>query len=201
MSGTATVSTKPDEAVIELGVRSQAADGQTAMQANAAKMSAVLKALGGVGVSRQDIETTRVSLDRSILARGTPHEQVLYVAQNVVRVTITDLDRVGAAIDAAVGAGADSVHDIRFQVSNPTEVRRRALQQAVRGARAKADAMAEAAGARVSGVISIREQGSPYQVGFDQAVPAALGAGGTPIVPQHEIQTRVTVSVVWSLSG
>jgi uncharacterized protein YggE len=62
--------------------------------------------------------------------------------------------------------------------------------------------MAAAAGARVTGVVSIREQGGeypqPYRMawGNESMVAAAL----TPIVPPHEIETRVTVTVVWSLA-
>jgi uncharacterized protein YggE len=202
VSGTATVSTRPDEAVVDLGVRSEAAASADAMQANATKMTAVLKALADAGVGKQEISTTHVSLDRQTIDKGTKHERTVFVARNDVEVTITDLDQAGAVIDAAVQAGAEEVHDIRFQVSDPTEVRRQALQQAVRGARAKADAMADAADASVSGVISIREQGNTYPGAFEQrlafdAVPAAV----TPIVPTHDIETRVTVTVVWSLAS
>jgi hypothetical protein len=201
VSGTATVSTVPDEALVDLGVRSEAETGDGAQQANAAKMQSVLEALAGVGVEQKDIETIRTSLNPQKLGGGSKHEQTVYVAQNTVEVTIRGLSKAGSVIDAAVAAGADQVQDIRFQVSNPTDVHTLALQEAVRGARTKADAMATAAGARVTGVVSIREQGNAYPQSYNanweaMAIPAAL----TPIVPPHEIETRVTVTVVWSLA-
>ncbi|HEX6331468.1 MAG TPA: SIMPL domain-containing protein [Actinomycetota bacterium] len=201
VSGTATVSTRPDEAVVDLGVRSEAAEGATAMKANATKMSAVLEALAEAGVDRQGIETTRVSLERRRVDRRTDRERMVFVAQNSIQVTIIDLDAAGSVIDAAVRAGADAVRNIRFQVSNPTEVRRQALQQAVHTARAKADAMAAAAGARVTDVVSITEQGDGVpEVGYDRrlAFPSAIV---TPIVPTRDIETRIAVSVVWQLAG
>lgn len=201
VSGTATVSTRPDEAVVDLGVRSEAAESAAAMEANATKMAAVLVALADAGVEKQDIATIRVSLDRRTVDRGTKHERTVFVAQNTVEVTITNLDNAGPVIDTAVKAGADQVQDIRFQVSNPTEVRRQALQQAVRGGRAKADAMAAAAGAHVGGVISIREQGNSYPEAYDQRLMLGAVAAATPIVPTRDIETRVTVSVVWSLAA
>jgi uncharacterized protein YggE len=75
-----------------------------------------------------------------------------------------------------------------------------ALQEAVRGARAKADAMAAAAGARVTGVVSIREQGGEYPGSYRFGADMALAAMPAAIVPPHEIETRVTVTVVWSLT-
>jgi uncharacterized protein YggE len=200
VTGTATVSTRPDEALVDLGVRSEGADAEAAMQASAAKMTAILGALADAGIARSDIETTNVSLGRSTLDRGKPSERTVYVAQNTVQVTITDLANAGKAIDAAVSAGANEVHDIRFQVSNPSEVQRQALQEAVRTAREKADAMASAAGAQVDGVVSIREQSNPVPQSYNQAFAMAAVPAATPIVPIHEIQTRVVVSVVWSLA-
>jgi hypothetical protein len=202
VSGTATVSTVPDEALVDLGVRTQAGSSAEAQQANAAKMQSVLQALAGAGIEQKDIQTIRTELNPQKLGRGTKHEQTVYVAQNTVEVTIADLSKVGSVIDAAVVAGADQVQDIHFQVSNPTDVHTQALQEAVRGARAKADAMAAAAGARVTGVVSIREQGGdypqPYRMAFSaMAIPAAM----TPVVPPHDIETRVTVTVVWSMAA
>ena len=202
VSGTATVSTMPDEALVDFGVRTQAGSSADALAANAAKMQSVLETLAAAGIEQKDIKTIRAELNPQKVDRGTKHERTVYVAQNTVEVTIVDLSKVGSVIDAAVAAGADQVQDIRFQVSNPTDVHTQALQEAVRGARAKADAMAAAAGARVTGVVSIKEQGGeypqPYRAawGNESAVAAAL----TPIVPPHEIETRVTVTVVWSLA-
>lgn len=202
--GTATVSTRPDEAVVDLGVRSDARDGASAMEANATKMSAVLEALVGTGVDRQQIETTKVSLERRRIDRGTERERTVYVGQNSIQVTISDLDSTGSVIDAAVRAGADAVRNIRFQVSNPTEVRRQALAEAVQAARAKADAMAAAAEARVADVISIEEARDGYpNAAYEQRVAFAqvAEAAPTPILPTRDIQTRVTVSVVWQLAS
>ena len=201
VSGTATVSTAPDEVLVDFGVRTQAGSSADALAATAAKMQSVLQALAGEGIEQKDIETVRMQVNAQKLDRGTKHERTVYVAQNTIEVTIVDLSKVGSVIDAAVAAGADQVQDIRFQVSNPTDVHTQALQEAVRGARAKADAMAAAAGARVTGVVSIKEQGGeypqPYRGAWDaMAIPAAF----TPVVPPHEIETRVTVTVVWSLA-
>jgi hypothetical protein len=201
VSGTATVSTQPDEVVVDLGVRTQADTSGDALQQNSAKMQSVLKALAAVGIEQKDIETVRMEVNPQKLDRGTKNERTVYVAQNTIQVTIRDLSKAGSVISAAVAAGADQVQDIRFQVSDPTDVHTQALQEAVRGARAKADAMAAAAGARVTGVVSIREQGNEYPGSYRRSYEAlGIPMGETAIVPPHEIETRVTVTVVWSLT-
>jgi uncharacterized protein YggE len=107
-------------------------------------------------------------------------------------------------IDAAVKAGADSVNDIRFQLSNPNAVRTDALTQAVEGARTKVDTLAAAAGADVLGVVSINEDAFSqpvYRAAYDEALSYAVPtAAPTPIVTPDSLQVSVTVSVVWEIS-
>jgi uncharacterized protein YggE len=201
VSSTATAKAAPDEAVIGLGVQSEAVASADAFAQNAKDMQAVLDALKAAGIDDKDIRTTNVSLEQRVTDRGKPNEQRMFVASNSVQVTIHDLSSVGSVIDAAVGAGADSVNDIRFQLANPDTVRTDALTQAVAGARAKADALAKAADASVVRVVTIDEQNyrpPVYAAPYDQA---ALSAGAaTPVVPPSSLDVTETVSVVWEIS-
>lgn len=203
VSSTATVKAKPDEALVNFGVRSLDADSTVAMAQNAKDMQAVLDALKGAGIAQKDIQTLDLGLDQHVENRGTPSEQRVFVATNSVQVIIHDLGTIGHVIDVAVGAGADSVNDIRFQLSDPNTIRTDALSQAVKGARTKADALAQAAGAKVLGVVTIDEQSfhapvyrAPFQ--GDLAFGAAA-MSPTPVVPPDSLQVSVTVSVVWEI--
>lgn len=202
VTGTASVSQAPDEAVITLGVRSEAATGEEAFGANAAKANAVLDALAQMGVEEKDIKTANVGLDRQVRDRGTKHETTVYVAHHDVEVTLLDLTSIGDVLDAAVAAGADEVRDIRFGLSDPAQAQQDALAEAVKGARAKADTIAAAAGSKVTGVVSVREQGGVSPGPYLEQAKLAFGAyqaAPTPVVPPEDIQVRVTVTVVWSL--
>jgi uncharacterized protein YggE len=202
VSSTSTVKVQPDEAVVNLGVRSEATDGAGAFAQNAKDMQAVLDALKAAGVSDDDLQTLNVGLDQHVENQGKPSEQRVFVASNSVQVTIHDLASVGSIIDAAVGAGADSVNDIRFQLSDPNAVRSDALTQAVTGARAKADALASAADATVVRVVTIDEQNFQPPI-YDQAFAAgvaAVPAPVTPVVPPSSLDVSVTISVVWEIA-
>jgi uncharacterized protein len=200
VSSTATVTAKPDEAKVTFEVRSEDPDSATAFAQNANDMQAVLDALRAAGVDEKDIQTLNVSLGQRVEDQGKPSERKIFVASNTIEVTVHDLSALGATIDAAVQAGADSVDDVRFQLADPNAIRTDALTQAVEGARKKADALAAAAGASVAGVVTISEESYrslPFvrYGGFDAS--AALAA--TPIVPPSSLEASVTVTVVWEI--
>ena len=105
-------------------------------------------------------------------------------------------------IAAAVNAGADSVHGLRFQVGDQTSARQDALAAAVRGAERKADAIAAAAGTSVSGVVQVREESSnsrPYY--YRSEALSAFGdvAAAPAIVAPQTVSTQVTVTVIWAI--
>ena len=204
VSSTATVKATPDEAVISFGVRTEDPDSTTAFAQNAQDMKAVLDALKAAGIAQADIQTLNIGLDQQVQDRGKASEHTVFVATNSAQVTIRDLSTVGSVIDAAVQAGADSVNNIQFQLSNPNTIRTDALTQAVQGARTKADALAKAASTQVLSVVTINEDGfrqPVYRTAYDQKAifAGAAIAAPTPVVAPDSLQVSVTVSVVWEI--
>jgi uncharacterized protein len=195
VSGSAVVTSKPDEAVISLGVQTQAQTASDALRQNAAKMSAVVDAITGAGIDRSDISTDSVNLSPQTNNNGT--EVIGYIAQNSVSVTVRDLPKAGPVIDAANGAGANIVNGISFQVSQQNPALTDALGAAVKDSKARAEAMAAAAGATVGSVVSMSDQTVSQPVPFAYDKFAAAGAA-TPIEP-GTISTTVSVTVVWAL--
>ena len=204
VTSTASVGTAPDEAVIEFGMRSEGPDSGTAYDANGAKSDAVLAALLDAGLTKDDVETLSQNVDRQTKDRGTPNEQTVYVASTQISATVHDLKAVSSVISAAVGAGVDSVHGLRFQVGDQTAARQDALGAAVRGARRKADAIAAAAGTSVSGVVQVREESSnsrPYYYRSADLLQSFEGAAvaAPAIVAPQTVSTQVTVTVIWAI--
>ena len=103
-------------------------------------------------------------------------------------------------IETAVGAGATSVRNVRFEVSDPAKARTQALEQAVEGARVKANAMAGAAGATVTGVERIVEEGAVQPI-YERASYAAFDAGAADlsVVAPDELDTSVTITATWAI--
>ncbi|MBA3787506.1 MAG: SIMPL domain-containing protein, partial [Actinobacteria bacterium] len=109
VQGSGTVTSVPDRAQLSFGVETQAATAKAALAANSAEMRKVIAALKAAGAN--DVQTQSVSLyPRYADSTGSVSGGVQgYVAQNSVSATIRELDRAGAVIDAAVGAGANQV--------------------------------------------------------------------------------------------
>jgi uncharacterized protein YggE len=201
VSSTATISTKPDEAVVTFSVHTQNADSTVALNENARIMNDVLAAMTALGIAEKDMETTNISLSPQTINRGQPDEATVYNSSTSLEVKIHDFDVIGPAIQKGVAAGATSVKGVRFQVSDPVGVKTQALATAVTSAREKADALAGAAGTAVTGVIQIREGGSPAapQPYFAQ-VGYALQNASLAVVPPHDITTKVSIKVIWSIT-
>jgi uncharacterized protein YggE len=150
---------QPDTAVLVLSVVTQSKRAVEAQQTNARKSEAVIEAAkreAGVGV---EVKTSDYGLNPQREWWGGQPRITGYEARNTVTVTVADLDRVGAVIDAAAQAGANSVEGIQFVLRETNPARREALAAATRQAMAKAEGMAQALGGRVTRVVESQEGG------------------------------------------
>ena len=200
VSGTATISAKPDEAVISLGVQTQANTAQSALADNATKMTALIAALMDKGIAKDDIATSYVSIYPTYGNNGM--DITGYQVENQVDVTVRDISKVGGVIDDAVKAGANLSNGITFKLSDENQGVNQALADAVANARSKAETLAGAGDAQLGQVVSIQEGSGvytpPIYYGRDLAA-SSPGAAATPIQPPT-LETQVSVTVTWSLT-
>lgn len=173
-TGHGIVTVVPDEATVSAGVHTQAVSASDALSANAKLMNQVVAALKSAGGS--DLQTQQVSLYPQTNDQG---QVTVYVADNSVSAK-SKIAEAGALIDAAVGAGANTVNGPSLDVSDRDARYRDALGKAVDDARAKAEALAKAGGFGVGVVSSVTEQ-SANAPGPVPMVDAAAKTAGTPI--------------------
>ncbi|NIP83385.1 MAG: DUF541 domain-containing protein, partial [Gemmatimonadetes bacterium] len=148
VSATTSVQRAPDRATLHLAVETVAPEAREASSRNAALMEAVLEAVTALGIERSAIRTQRLDLRPRYDRRpdAAEPEIIAYQATNQVRVRVDAVDRVGAVVDAAVGAGANRVTGISFELSDPESAYHEALEQAIAEARREAEVAAEALG-------------------------------------------------------
>ena len=84
-----------------------------------------------------------------------------YEVKNTVTVSINDLNQVGAVIDAATKAGANSVEGINFVLGETSPAQGDALALATKQALAKAESIAQSLGGKVVRVVETHEYGAP----------------------------------------
>jgi hypothetical protein len=185
--GHGVITVAPDEATVTAGVHTQAASASAALAENAKLMNAVVAALKAA--AGRELQTQQVSLYPQTDPQGRVNA---YVADNSVSAK-TKIADAGALIDAAVGAGANTVGGPTLSVSDRDARYRDALGKAVADARLKAEALAKAGGFGVGPVSSVTEQASSGPTPVFQA--AVAKDASTPIEPgTQEVTADVSVS-------
>ena len=200
VSGSGVVSAAPDEVVLRLGVETTAETASEALSQNSEQMAAVVSSLDEAGVPPENIQTQTVELrPRYETPEREPgqaqgQELIGYVASNIVEARTDDLDAVGQLLDAAVGAGANRVEGLRFEVSDSGELLTQARDAAWQDVETKATQLATLAGVELGDVLSINESTStPRPVARGVEMEAAV-----PISPGTE-EIRVDLQVTWLL--
>ncbi len=161
ITGQGQVSVKPDIAIVESGVVTQAKTAAEALTANTQAMQAVFATLKEVGIEDKDMRTSQFSVNaiHTRPERGEARRITGYQVSNLVSVTIRDLDRVGEVLDRVVSNGSNELRGIRFQVENPGPLMDGAREDAVKDALRKAKIYVAAAGVALGPVLTINEHG------------------------------------------
>jgi len=159
VTGVATMSAKPDQAQIEIGVVAQAQTAQAAATRNAQQLEAVIAELRKALGPDAGIKTISYALNplyRYPKEGGQP-AITGYTATNIVQVKINNLDDVGKAIDLATQSGANTIQSLQFKLKDEQAAQAQALREAAMKARAKAEALASALGLKLGRVLLVEE--------------------------------------------
>ncbi|MGI8638734.1 MAG: SIMPL domain-containing protein [Pyrinomonadaceae bacterium] len=155
----------PDTAVITFSVITQDKQALNAQQENARKSEAVKTAVEAVtNNAKSEIKTSDYSLNPEQDYYSGKMPKILgYEVKNTVSVSINDLNQVGAVIDAATKAGANSVEGIQFVVGETSPAQGDALALATKQALTKAEAIAQSLNGKIVRVVESTEGGVPSQ--------------------------------------
>ena len=193
----------PDMATITLGVQTDAATAAEALKANGARMNQVMAALKKAGIAARDIQTSNLSLNAQYAyEQNQPPKLTGYQASNQVTITVRDLSKLGAAVDATVSAGANTVNGISFGLANPQAAEDAARLAAVKALQAKAELYGRATGYKAVRLVNLSEGG-----GYTPAPPpmpvfamAKREMADATSISAGELKVRVDVSAVYEVS-
>jgi hypothetical protein len=177
----------------------QAKRALEAQQENASKSEAVIRTLKSLAGAGAEVKTSGYSVQpQRMYKENQPPTITGYEARNSVIVTLNDLTKVGAIIDAAGQAGANDITGISFTLRHDRPARDEALVQATREAVSKAQVIAQALGGRVFRIVEVQEEGTlrprPVFEGNVDMLKARAAAAPTPIeVGSLDITSRVQV--------
>ncbi len=195
VSGDSIVQAQPDTGIITVSVVTQSKRAIDAQQENAAKSDAVVRALKAAAGAGAEVKTSGYSLQpQRVYRENQPPTITGYEARNTVTVTLSDLSKVGAVIDATAQAGANDIAGISFTLRRDRPARDAALAQATQEAMGKARVIAQALGGRLVRIVEVHEEGTirpPVPV-YEKMEMTRMAAAQTPIeVGSLEITSRV----------
>ncbi len=205
VSGTGDATADADMVTIVLGVQTRNESAAGAVADNGRMMADSIEALLAAGVPEDEIKTSRFSIyPTRDWIDGKLSEKVVFEVSNKVTIALdlTDDVDVGEVLDAAVGAGTNSVDSVTFGLRDPTSVQEEALEDAVNDAMGKAEVISEAAGVTLGRILSISEGGaSPVPMAESRVYFAAdVAATTTPIVP-GDVKVTATVTITYEIEG
>ena len=190
---------EPDTAVINLGIQTQEKTAEEALQNNNAKMQALIKTLENANIPARDIQTQTIRLSPRYELNNTNNSRTLvgYTASNIVEVRTQNLESLGTLLDQAVKAGANTIENINFEVSNSSDVVDQVRESAIKDAQHKAEELASLTGTKLGPVLEIQESSSTPSPIVRQ-VDAPVQVAAVPVSPGTQSIT-VQVQVTWTL--
>ena len=199
-SGDATVSKKPDLAIISAGLDAQAATASTAQRDLASKAARLITRIKQLGVQDKDLSTSGYWVGPVYDPNGQRISG--YRASEQLAVKWHNVDTVGATLDAIVQQGGATNLSVSFGLANPKAAQAEARALAIADARSKAQAMASAAGVRLGAVIRVTDTASNFRAPFNQYSYGAAAASDKSVtqVPLGELDVQVTVEVDYAIA-
>jgi uncharacterized protein YggE len=204
VTGKGEVKAAPDRVALSFAVETTAARAADAVGENAKRSAAVAAAVKSLLGADDTVTTTRYSIEpRYETPRpGEAREPRItgYVAHNEVAVESRQIDRVGALIDAATGAGANRIGGLQLTLSKQAELVRAAIEKAGADARGQAESVAKGLGVRLKGVLSASTSPAPVPVfrRFEASGMVAEARAPTPIEP-GELTVSATLQVTYEI--
>jgi uncharacterized protein len=162
----------------------------------------VAAALHRAGLPAADLKSTHLMINPQWVYDDHTHQRRRngFLADTTLMIDTAGLDRLGAWIDVALGAGATNVSDPSFAPADEAALRHIAVTRAVQSARGDAEVMASAAGGALGGLLQLSSgPGSSEPVPMIRSFAAAAAVAGAPPtnIQPGDIHVSATVTGVW----
>ncbi len=160
------------------------------------KIQAVIDTVKNFGIKDEDIKTQNLNVyqdEETYYEEGVQKRRPgQWRVSNSVAITLRDVDQASDLADLLMKGGATNVSGPQFSLDESQNGEDFLLEEAIKDAQVKAEALARSSGVKLGRIISVSEgyqQARTYPVYYE-----AGGGGGAPIEPgSATIQKTVTV--------
>jgi len=191
---------EPDQAVLQVAVVATGDDADTVRERIAENASRMRAALADLGVPDDQVRTVAFTIDQRH-DRATPVDRPRgFAGVQAFEVTLSNVSRAGAVIDAAVANGADRVDGVELTLSEDRRraVRADALRDAMDNARSNADVLAESADLSITGVQSVSTGDVSFQPFRTETLEADVGTETGTTIDSGPVTVSAQVQVTFN---
>lgn len=206
VSATGEASTRPDMAILRLGVRSRATNAQQALSENSAAMTKIMAKFKQDSIAEKDIQTSGLSVEQ-VDDSNNAHTNakvtatsVHYEVMNSVVLTVRDLAQLGKIIDDAVALGVNTSNGLVFTNANSKPFEQEARKDAINEAIMKAQTLAQASNLKLGSIINITEKNTSSGPIMMRSAALLASPGNPTPVAGGELHYTVTLKVVFGLN-
>lgn len=201
VNGKGEMSAAPDVAYLNLAVETMAKSASQAVKENAEKTNSVMEAIKAKLGENDKVSTAGYNLSPIYEYNNQTNKSEFkgYKASNQIVAEVHNLKQIGAIIDSTAEAGLNNISGLRFDTTKSAELRKKALAEAVKDAKATAEILAQAAGVKITRILQLSPSYDyPVPVYRDFAVAKEAAAAPTPIEP-GDLTINATVNIVFEI--
>lgn len=203
VTGSGTVSGKPDALKLAMGVQVTSPTVSAALDSANAAATKVQTALKTHGVAEQDLQTSGVSIQPQYSYAENKQTLTGYQVSETLTATLRNLKTAGAVISAAAEAGGNAtrIDSVTLDLKDTGSLVTAAREAAFKEAKSKATQYARVAGVDLGEVVTIQEAVTsppPSPLYPSAGADAASKISSVPIAPGSQ-DIVVTVTVVFAV--
>jgi hypothetical protein len=201
VSGEGSVVVPPDIVVVTLGVQTRGPAVGPAVAENNRTAEQVIQAVTDLGVAPEDVQTSSFSIwtQPRYDEFGNVTDQVTYIVDNSVTITLRDVAALGTLLGDALAGGANSVQSVTYSLADPSAALEPARTAALNDAQRQAEQLASESGVTLGPILTVVEgmggtpPGMPYYSG--QPAPSAADVPTAPGTLEYAVQLTVTYGI------
>lgn len=194
VNGEGEISLRPDTAVFDAGVITQAKRVSDAQHQNSQRSHVMIDLLKQRGVAEKDIKTISYSITPQYvysIARPCipescppqrPPEIVGYEVRNTIEIKVRDLTKTDTLLEDVASAGANEISSLSFRVDDEEIARAQARAKAIADAKMKASVLARDLGIRLGRIVGYSDQ---------EGVPPPIYGGGLQMMRADAVESTV----------
>lgn len=203
VSGNSEITVDPDEAEVWAGISIVKLTAEDAQNEANKVINAIIDGLRYKGISEDDIATERLSLREERRWEAGKSTVVGWRATQTLKISTTDLNKVGPIVDVCVNNGANQIQNINFGLSEEKEqeIKKEAIAKATTNAKDKAEAIADSLDVRLGKVKSVSEASHyymPYRFGMAEVAMDKAVEESAAIMPD-KVTVTGQISLVYNV--